>query len=66
MDGVCPLDGRLANQLSFRWTACETATRTPPRAVRPCLTDSVYKVVLQKSIPAQIWRRILYISIYKG
>ena len=27
------------------------------------LTESVYKVVLQKSIPAQIRQRILYISI---
>ena len=30
------------------------------------LTESVYKVVLQESIPAQIRQHVLYISNYKG
>jgi len=30
------------------------------------LTESVYKVVLQNSVPAQICQRILYISNNKG
>ena len=34
--------------------------------MRPYLTESVYQVVLQKSIPAQIRQLILYISNSKG
>ena len=32
--------------------------------VRPCLTSSGYKVVLQKSTPPQIPQRILYYDLY--
>ena len=40
--------------------------RTYQRRVRPDLTESVYKVVWQKSIPARIRQLILYISKNKG
>ena len=33
---------------------------------RPYLTESVYKVVLSKSIPARIRQRILYYYSYEG
>ena len=33
---------------------------------QPCLTKSVYEVVLQKSIPAQIRQIVLYFSNNKG
>ena len=41
---------------------------SPPRGrlLRSCLTESVYKVVLKKPIPAQIRQLILYIRNSKG
>ena len=45
-----------------RWSPCSPHTDT----LLAYLTASVYKVVLQKSIPTQVRQLILYISNNKG
>ena len=53
-------------QAAFQQLA-KLAVRDPAcvREVLPYLTESAYKVVLQKAIPVQIRRLVLYISIIK-
>ena len=55
----------------FAWTrgpryGSRAGSWPTPSARRSYLTESVYKVVLQKSIPAKIRQLMLYISDYKG
>jgi hypothetical protein len=57
------LDAALSALAPESWTPAVGREAVHPKT---CLAESVDKVVLQKSIPAQIRQRILYISINEG